>query len=72
MQHVASELIERINTYAGTRIVERLRFVQDHVALAVPALPPRRDIAPEPVAGLPAGELNDALSALLAAIRSQI
>jgi hypothetical protein len=70
LQHVTAELIERINTFAGTRLVDRLRFTQDHVITAPPALAVRPVVAAEPVAGLPAGELNDALAALLAAIRS--
>jgi hypothetical protein len=71
LQHVAAELIGRINTYAGSAVVERLRFVQDHVARPAPALPRRPSVAPEPVAGLPEGELNAALSRLQAAIRTQ-
>jgi hypothetical protein len=70
LQHVTAELMDRINTYAGTRIVERLRFVQDHVALPPVTLKPRKSVAVEPVSDLPPGDLNDALSALLAAIRS--
>ena len=70
LQHVAAELMDRINTYAGTKLVERLRFVQDHVAVAPAAVPKRRHVEPEPVTGLPQGELNDALSGLLAAIRA--
>jgi hypothetical protein len=70
LQHVAGELIERINTYAGTRLVERLRFTQDHVMRAAPLPRPVKSVAPVPVEGLAAGELNDALAGLLAAIRS--
>jgi hypothetical protein len=71
LQHVAAELIDRINTYAGTRVVERLRFVQDQ--LTPPPTRPRLRavVAAEPVAGLPPGDLNDALAALLATIRSE-
>ena len=72
LQHVAAELIERINTYAGTKLVERLRFVQDHVAVPPAALPRRRAVTAEPVAGLPPGDLHDALAGLLAAIRSRV
>lgn len=71
LQHVAAELIDRINTYAGTKLVERLRFVQDHVATPPAMVPQRRHVAAEPVIGLPAGELNDALAGLLAAIRAR-
>ena len=68
LQHVASTLIERINTQAGRVIVERLRFVQDFAARPPPK--PRRRIAPEPIAGLEEGPLNDALAGLRAAMRS--
>jgi hypothetical protein len=69
LQHVSATLIERINTHAGRRLVERLRFVQDGVRpTAVPV--PRRAIAPEPVDGVADGPLNDALARLRAAIRS--
>ena len=70
LQHVSGVLIERINTHAGRRLVERLRFVQD--SLAVPTVSVARQVvAPEPVDGLQAGELNDALARLRAAIRSR-
>ncbi len=69
LQHAAAALIERINTHAGTRLVERLRFVQDHVAPPAPTLPRHRKVEAMPVAGQPPGELNDALAQLLAAIR---
>jgi hypothetical protein len=71
LQHVAAELIDRINTYAGGKIVERLRFVQDHIAPPAAPLPRRTFVAPEAVPGLPDGELNDALAGLLAAMRSR-
>jgi hypothetical protein len=69
LQHLAAELIDRINTYAGTKLVDRLRFVQDHVAAPPATVPNPRRVAIEPVAELPAGALNDALAGLLAAIR---
>jgi hypothetical protein len=70
LQHVAAELIERINTYAGTRLVERLRFTQDHVTRAARAPTVVKTVAPVPIDGLAPGDLNDALAALLAAIKS--
>jgi hypothetical protein len=69
LQHVAAELIDRINTYAGSKVVERLRFVQDHIAPKATALPKPPATAPEPIKGLPPGDLNDALSSLRAAVR---
>ena len=69
LQHVSGVLIDRINTHAGRRLVERLRFVQD--SLAAPAVPARRQaVAAEPVQGVE-GELGDALGRLRAAIRSK-
>ena len=69
LQHVSGTLIERINTHAGRRLVERLRFVQDVVR--APAVPvPRRVVAVEPVVGVE-GELGAALGRLLAAIKGR-
>jgi hypothetical protein len=70
LQHLSGTLIERINVHAGRKLVERLRFVQEPVAPRTPA-PPRLALTPEPIAGLPPGELNDALARLRAAIRAQ-
>ena len=69
LQHVSTTLIERINTHAGRKLVERLRFVQD--LLSVPAVTATRRVAPpaESVAGVE-GELGDALGRLLATLRS--
>ena len=70
LQHVAAALIERINTHAGERLVERLRFTQDYVA-PVAGMKRRRPVAVEKVAELPEGALNDELARLLAAIRGR-
>ncbi len=69
LQHAAGMLIERINTHAGRRLVERLRFVQDVVGGPRVAVP-RTVVAAEPVDGVE-GQLGDALGRLLAAIRSR-
>jgi hypothetical protein len=67
LQHLAGQLIERINTHLGRQAVTRLRFLQD----APPARPPPPRPPPQAiaearaaVASLPAGELRDALEAL--------
>jgi hypothetical protein len=68
LQHVAPALIERINSHLGRVAVARLRFVQ----AAPPRSPPSAEAAPRPalqaaraaVAGLPPGELRDALERL--------
>lgn len=67
LQHLAPQLIERVNTHLGRAAVQRLRFVQD----LNPPKPPARPRAPRPpvaVEGLPPGPLRDALGALGAAI----
>ncbi len=68
LTHLSTTLIERINTHAGRRVVERLRFVQDVVGGPTVAAP-RRVVAAEKVDGVE-GELGDALGRLLATIRS--
>lgn len=70
LQHQSGMLIDRINSHAGRRLIDRLRFVQDTVA--GPRLPvPRRMVPAEAVAGIEGGPLNDALARLRAAIRSK-
>lgn len=69
LQHLTPQLISRINTYAGSAAVERLRFVQD--APASDAAPPAPKVRPDVgrdvdnrLAGLEPGPLRDALAAL--------
>jgi hypothetical protein len=69
LQHLAPELIGRINGHLGRAAVERLRFMQVAPAAGPRAAPPAPPAAiPAPVqdrlAGLPAGELRDALENL--------
>lgn len=69
LQHLATELLARINTHLGRPVVERLRFIQDapsaRAAPATPACSPRiADAADKAVAALPEGELRDALASL--------
>jgi hypothetical protein len=71
LQHLSGTLMERINTHAGRPLVERLRFVQSPVAGPRLPLARRQVVAPEPVAGLEPGALNDALARLRAAIRER-
>ena len=65
LQHLAGQVLERINAHMGKRVVERLRFVQDGAAPR-PTPPPQPP--PVPVAvdlpGIPPGPLHDALHAL--------
>lgn len=67
LQHLAPQLIERINRHLGKIAVTRLRFIQDPPPPRVAARPPRPAAvarARAAVAGLPAGDLRDALEAL--------
>ncbi len=70
LQHLAPELIARVNAQFGAEPVQRLRFVQTPVRrtpAARPASPPSaaaRRAAEKAVGDLPAGELRDALAAL--------
>ena len=69
LQHLAPELISRINAHLGRAAVERLKFVQHFQGRDQRVAPPARPI-PLPaelearLAGLPAGELRDALAKL--------
>lgn len=70
LQHLAPELMARINTYLGRDVVRRLRFEQ---AAMVRRPPPALSAAAAPpvvqaIAGLPAGPLRDALASLGRAI----
>ena len=69
LQHLAPQLIERINRHLGRIAVTRLRFVQDApavrpVRIGVAAKAGAAAKAREAVSGLPPGDLRDALEAL--------
>lgn len=70
LQHLAPELLRRINGALGRTAVERLRFVQQAPARPRPATPAPEAAAPLPVpvrerlAALPAGDLRQALENL--------
>jgi hypothetical protein len=70
LQHLAAEVIARINAHLGTPSVQSLRFVQTATAPPAPSLPAPRitaaasEAADTAVACLPNGELRDALVAL--------
>jgi hypothetical protein len=70
LQHLAPELLARINAHLGRPVVERLRFVQDSPPPPRPAIPlsppspAAREEAERAVASLPSGELRDALASL--------
>jgi hypothetical protein len=71
LQHLQDAVLDRINTHAGEKLVERLRFTQDHVARRAAPIPPRRTVAKQKPEGLPDGALSDALAGLLQAIRER-
>jgi hypothetical protein len=71
LQHLQAILIERINTHAGSTVVQTLRFVQDHIA---PRPLPVAAVAlgvPEKIAELPDGPVAEALAGLRQAIRAR-
>lgn len=77
LQHLAPELIARINTHLGQALVAELRFTQDHVAAAESHPRPRAKAPPHiaksvdnQIADLPDGPVKDALAALGRSIHS--
>jgi hypothetical protein len=67
LQHLSDVVIARINGYLGRIAVTRLRFIQDISPAPFPSRPPPRpaiQAAESAVAGLPPGELRDALERL--------
>ena len=76
LQHLSSELLQRINRFLGGEPVQRLRFVQ---TLTPPVAPPVRPVATpaieraveKAVATLPEGPVRDALTALGRAVLTE-
>jgi hypothetical protein len=70
LQHLAPEVIGRINTHLGSQVVTALRFVQTPEMVAPPVTPtpapdPAKLAAVDAVVGsLPEGELRSALASL--------
>ena len=69
LQHLAPELITRINSYLGQATVTGLGFVQDHLPESAPVGPPAPSPAAEAAAAravkdMPEGPLKEALAAL--------
>ncbi len=69
LQHLAPELVGRINAHLGRAAVERLRFVQQAPAGAPAARPRPKPVTLPPelearIAAMPEGELRDALAKL--------
>ena len=68
LQHLTGPLAQRINGHFGRSLVEQFRFVQGAVTRAPPR-PKRRPVPPIEIAGMPEGELRDALGRLGGAVR---
>lgn len=71
LQHLAPQLIARINAYVGQALVTELRFTQDHVPAPALVVPPPKQASAQAIAtvakkvsALPDGPLRDALEAL--------
>jgi hypothetical protein len=76
LQHLSSELTDRINQYLGARTVRQLRFLQNMPARspARPRLPPAKAVeeaASAAVSHLPEGPLRSALAALGRAVLTE-
>jgi hypothetical protein len=75
LQHLADQLIGRINTHMGNVTVTRLRFIQD-VAAPVKAKPIPRPVAiqaaKDAVADVPDDALRDALESLGRAVLTRL
>lgn len=71
LQHLAPQLLQRINIFLGTEAAKRLRFAPQGAVTPRPAPRPPRETPPQvtaAVAGLPPGPLREALAALGAAL----
>ena len=71
LQHMAAELLSRINGHLGRVAVERLRFTQDTTSRALPPAAISMPAA-QAVAGMPPGRLHDALARLSAAVAAKV
>lgn len=65
LQHLSDQLLARVNGHLGRMVVERLRFVQDPIAVAKPLpVASRKASKAVELPGIAPGPLHDALSAL--------
>lgn len=71
LQHLALQVMERINQHLGRKIVTRLRLVQEAAQRGGAKVTSRQSpLAPVEIDGFPPGPLRDALSALGAAVKT--
>ena len=72
LQHMAPDIIARLNLALGCRMVERLRFVQQATGVADPPIASVRRKAPAPIpTDLPEGPVGEALARLYQAIHAK-
>jgi len=71
LQHLAPQLIERINRHMGQEVVQRLRLVQDASIRPPPVRVPRKEPVPHVVPGVEDDGLRDALGRLGARIAAR-
>ena len=72
LQHMAPDIIARLNLALGCRMVERLRFVQQATGVADPPIASVRRKAPAPApTDLPEGPVGEALARLYQAIHAK-
>jgi hypothetical protein len=78
LQHLSTELLERVNRYLGGQTVQRLSFIQTFARAAAvpgraraPVAPPVELAAAAAVAHLPDGPLKEALAALGRAVLTE-
>jgi hypothetical protein len=69
LQHQAPQIIARLNLALGQQMVERLRFVHETAAITAPAAQQLPRLPKTPPAGLPEGELGEALAKLYQGVK---
>jgi len=70
LQHVAPQIIARLNQASGQTMGERLRFVQKPPAAAAPSPAPLPSTPKVPPKNLPEGSLGEALAKLYQGLKS--
>jgi hypothetical protein len=71
LQHMTGELVGRINAHLGRIVVERIRFTQEALSVALVPQVAAPSAPPQPIAGVPPGDLHDALARLGQAVRDR-
>jgi len=71
LQHLAPQLISRLNLALGQHMVDRLRFVQQAPVLLAPPPPPPPQHTKPPPPNLPPGPMGEALAKLYQVVKSR-